>query len=86
MWFYSILIILLVALLVFLFSRHFYQRRISQIRYSHDSARNDFLKQLSTSSLDRDNFETILSSMVEGVIVINAKGKIEHASPNFCQL
>jgi two-component system phosphate regulon sensor histidine kinase PhoR len=28
----------------------------------------------------------ILSSMIEGVIVINAKGKIEHASPNFCQL
>ena len=24
--------------------------------------------------------------MVEGVIVINSKGKIEHASPNFCQL
>ncbi len=24
--------------------------------------------------------------MVEGVIVINSKGRIEHASPNFCQL
>jgi len=75
-----------VAILVFLISRHFYHRRINQIRYSHDNARNDFLKQLSTSWVDRENFETILSSMVEGVIVINSKGRIEHASPNFCQL
>ncbi|MDE2223503.1 MAG: PAS domain-containing protein [Candidatus Omnitrophica bacterium] len=82
-WF---LIILLVAALVFLISRHFYQRRISQIRYSHDNVRNDYLKQLNTSSLERENFETILSSMVEGVIVIDGKGRIQHASPNFCQL
>jgi len=86
MWYFWIFIVLLVALLVLLISRHFYQRRISQIHYSHNSAKNDFLKQLSTTSIDRENFETILSSMVEGVIVINSKGKIEHASPNFCQL
>ena len=81
-----ILIVLVVAILVLLVSRHFYHRRILQIRNSHNSAESDFLKQLSTSRVDRENFETILSSMVEGVIVINAKGKIEHASPNFCQL
>ena len=81
-----VLVVLLVAVLVFLLSRRFYLRRISQIRYSHDSDRDDFLKQLSTSSIDRENFETILSSMVEGVIVIDSKGRIKHASPNFCQL
>ena len=74
------------CLLVFLISRHFYHRRILQIRNSHDSTKSDFLKQLSASWVDRENLETILSSMVEGVIVINSKGKIEHASPNFCQL
>lgn len=78
--------VVLVALLVFLLSRRFYQRRISQIRYSHDNVRDDYLKQLTTSSVQRENFETILSSMVEGVIVIDAKGRIQHASPNFCQL
>ena len=86
MWYFWIFIVLAVAILVFLLSRHFYLRRISQIHYSHDSARDDFLKQLNTSWIDRENFETILSSMVEGVIVINSKGTIEHASPNFCQL
>ena len=49
MWYFWVLIVFVVAFLVFLFSRHFYHRRISQIRYSHDSAKNDFLKQLSTS-------------------------------------
>jgi len=86
MWYFVVLSVLLVAILVFFLSRHFYHRQISRIRYSHDNDRDDFLKQLSNSSLDRDNFETILSSMVEAVIVINSKGKIEHASPNFCQL
>jgi two-component system phosphate regulon sensor histidine kinase PhoR len=86
MWYFWIFIVVAVAILVFLLSRHFYHRRISQIRYSNNNARNDFLKQLNTSWIDRENFETILSSMVEGVIVINSKGKIEHASPNFCQL
>jgi len=83
---YWISIVLVVAALVFLLSRHFYQRRILQINNSNDTVRNDFLKQLSTSSVERENFETILSSMAEGVIVINARGKIELASPNFCQL
>ena len=86
MFYLVVLSVLLVGILVFFLSRHFYQRQISQIRYSHDNYRDDFLKQLSNSSLDRDNFETILSSMVEAVIVINSKGRIEHASPNFCQL
>ena len=86
MWAVWLIVLLVVAILVFLLSRHFYHRRISQIRYSHDSDRNDFLKKIDSSSVDRENLETILSSMVEGVIVINAKGKIEHASPNFCQL
>src|SRR5580698_9764888 len=86
MFYFGILTVLLVAVLVFLLSRHFYLRRIHQISRFHDTARNDFLKQIRTSSVERENFETILSSMVEGVIVINAKGKIEHASPNFCQL
>src|ERR1700689_2913661 len=86
MWYFWVLIVLVIAVLVFLVSRHFYLRRISQIRNSHDSAKNDFLKQLNNSWADRENLETILSSMVEGVIVINAKGRIEHASPNFCQL
>jgi len=86
MWSFWIVIVLVVAILVLLASRHFYHRRILQIRNFHDSAQSDFLKQLSTSRVDRENFETILSSMVEGVIVINSKGKIEHASPNFCQL
>ena len=81
-----IVIVLVVALLVLLVSRHFYHRRILQIHNSHNSAKSDFLKQLSASWVDRENLETILSSMVEGVIVINSKGKIEHASPNFCQL
>lgn len=81
-----VLIVFVVALLVFLVSRHIYIRRISQINNSFDRARNDLLKQISTSHIDRENFETILSSMVEGVIVISAKGRIEHASPNFCQL
>src|SRR5476651_639921 len=79
-------IVLVVAIIVFLVARHFYHRRISQIHYSHDNLKNDFLKEISTTRIDRDNFETILSSMVEGVIVINSKGVIEHASPNFCQL
>lgn len=86
MYFLWIVIIVVVAILVLLVSRRFYNRRILQIRHSHDSAQSDFLKQLSTTRVDRENFETILSSMVEGVIVINSKGKIEHASPNFCQL
>lgn len=83
---FEVFIVLGVSILVFLAARHFYHRRISQLHFTHDNARNDFLKQLSTTSIDRENFETILSSMVEGVIVINSKGKIEHASPNFCQL
>jgi two-component system, OmpR family, phosphate regulon sensor histidine kinase PhoR len=86
MSFFWFVIVTVVALLVLLVSRHFYQRRISQIKNSHDSAKSDFLKQLNTSWIDRENLEVILSSMVEGVIVINSKGKIEHASPNFCQL
>lgn len=87
MWaFFFVITILLVSILVFLISRHFYLHRISQIHHSHDSARKDFLDQLSNSSIDRENLETILSSMVEGVIVINSKGRIIHASPNFCQL
>jgi two-component system phosphate regulon sensor histidine kinase PhoR len=81
-----VVIVLAVGILVFLISRHFYLRRISQIRYSHDNVRNDFLNQLSSSTFDLENFETILSSMVEGVIVIDLKGRIKHASPNFCQL
>ena len=85
-WYFWISLTFFVAIVVFLVSRHFYHRRISRLHYSHDSAKNDFLRQLSSSSIDRENLETILSSMVEGVIVINAKGKIEHASPNFCQL
>jgi two-component system, OmpR family, phosphate regulon sensor histidine kinase PhoR len=86
MYLFWIVIVVIVAVLVLLVSRHFYHRRILQIYNSHDSAKSDFLKQLSTTRVDRENFETILSSMVEGVIVINSKGKIEHASPNFCQL
>ena len=86
MWSPWIVIVAVVAILVLLVSRYFYHRRILQIRNSHDSVQSDFLKQLNTSRIDRGNFETILSSMVEGVIVIDAKGKIEHASPNFCQL
>jgi two-component system phosphate regulon sensor histidine kinase PhoR len=75
-----------VAILVFFVSRRFYHLRILQIRNSYNTDKSDFLKQLSTTRVDRENFETILSSMVEGVIVINAKGNIVHASPNFCQL
>jgi len=86
MAYWLIFALLTVAVLVFLVSRHFYLRRILQIRSSHNSDKSDYLKQLSSTRVDRENFETILSSMVEGVIVINAKGKIEHASPNFCQL
>jgi len=86
MWSFWLVIVVVVAILVLLVSRHFYNRRIQQIHQFHDSAKNDFLKQLSHSRLDRENFETILSSMVEGVIVINSKGRIEHASPNFCLL
>ncbi len=86
MWMFCIFIVFVASILVFLSSRYFYHRRISQILHSHDNARDDFLKQLKISSVDRDNLETILSSMVEGVIVINSKGKILHASPNFCQL
>jgi two-component system phosphate regulon sensor histidine kinase PhoR len=84
MGYFWIAVVLIVLSL--LLSRHFYHRRIRKLLSSHDSAKDDFLKQLSTSQLYHDNFETILSSMVEGVIVINAKGRIEHASPNFCQL
>jgi two-component system phosphate regulon sensor histidine kinase PhoR len=72
--------------LVFILSRQYYHRRISQILNSHDSTRDAFIKQLSHSSFERENFETILSSMVEGVIVIDSKGKIVHASPNVRQL
>lgn len=86
MWYSVILIVLAESVLVFLVVRHFYRLRISKLHFTHDNARNDFLKQLSTTTIDRENFEAILSSMVEGVIVINAKGRIEHASPNFCQL
>jgi len=86
MWYFWIVIVAVVAILVLLALRHFYHRRILQIRGSYDSAKSDFLKQLGVSRADRENFETILSSMVEGVIVIDSKGKIEHASPNFCQL
>ena len=86
MAYFFVLIVLIVGILVFLISRQFYHRRISQIHYTHNNARKDFLKQLNTNSIDRENFETILSSMVEGVIVINDKGRIEHASSNFCQL
>jgi len=86
MWNSWYLIVLVVAVLVFLLSRLFYNRRISRIYFSHNSAKDDLLKQLSNSSLDRENFETMLSSMVEGVIVIDSKGRIKHASPNFCQL
>jgi len=86
MWYSYIFIVLAVSILVFLLSRHFYNRRITQIHYKHNSVRNDFLKQLNSSFIDRENFTAILSSMVEGVIVINSKGIIEHASPNFCQL
>jgi len=86
MWYCWVFLVLFIAVLVFLLSRRFYLRRISQIRYSHDSDRDDFQKQLSTSSIDRENFETILSSMIEAVIVIDSKGRIKHASPNFCQL
>jgi two-component system phosphate regulon sensor histidine kinase PhoR len=81
-----IVIVALVAIFVFLVSRHFYLRRILQIRDFYDSTKSDFLKQLSASQVDRENLGTILSSMVEGVIVINAQGRIEHASPNFCRL
>lgn len=86
MWYFWIFIVAVIAALVLLVSRHFYRRRILQLLSSHDSAKSDFLKQLNRSWVDRENFETILSSMVEGVIVINSKGTIEHASPNFCQL
>ena len=86
MWYSWGLIAFAIGIFVFLISRRFYLRRISRIHSSYDSAKNDFLKQLSSSSADRENFETILSSMVEGVIVIDSKGKIKHASPNFCQL
>jgi two-component system phosphate regulon sensor histidine kinase PhoR len=86
MYYIWILAVVCVAVLVFLISRRFYNRRILQIRNTHNSDKNDILKQLSTTRIDRENFETILSSMVEGVIVINSKGNIEHASPNFCQL
>ncbi len=80
------IIILVVAVVVFLVARYIYHRRIAQIRRSHDSVKSDFLEQLNTSSLEHENFETILSSMVEAVIIINAKGRIEHASSNFYQL
>lgn len=86
MWYFWIFIVFIVAILVLLLSRHFYHRRIAQLRYSHENAWEGFLKQVNTTAIDRENFETILSSMVEGVIVVDAKGKILHASPNFCQL
>lgn len=86
MLFFWIVIVVIVAILVLLVSRRFYHRRISQIRNSHDFVKSRFLQQLSTWQITRENFETILSSMAEGVIVINSNGKIEHASPNFCQL
>lgn len=86
MWYFLAAAVIFTASLVFFFSRRFYHRRILKLLSSHDSAKSDFLDQLSTTRIDRENFEAILSSMVEGVIVINSKGKIEHASPNFCQL
>ncbi len=84
--YFWLFIVVIVAVAVFLVSRQFYHLRISRIHHSHDSAKNDFLKQLKISTLDRENLDTILSSMVEGVIVITSKGKVEHASSNFCQL
>ena len=86
MWLLWILVVLLVAFLVFSLARRYYHRRISQLNHSHDSVQIDFEKQLNSSRIDRENFATILSSMIEGVIVVNSKGVIEHASPNFCQL
>jgi len=83
---FLLLATLLTTLLVWILTRHYYTRKIIDVRKSYESTKDDFLKQLSTSMLERENFETILSSMVEAVIVINAKGRIEHASPNFCQL
>ena len=76
----------LVAFFVFIFSRHFYNRRILTIHRSYNSAKDDFVRQLNVSSAEKEKFETIVSSMVEGVIIISADGNIEHASPNFCQM
>ncbi len=87
MWYIWVLIPTLTTAFVGLFLSHrYYQRRIAKIHTSHDSESNDFLRQLKDSKADRENLETILSSMVEAVIVIDARGKIVHASPNFCQL
>lgn len=74
------------AVLVFLFTRRYYLNRIHQIYCSYNSAQNDILTQLTHTRIDRENFETILSSMAEGVVIIDSKGIIEHVSPNFCQL
>ncbi|MBP6343642.1 MAG: PAS domain-containing protein [Candidatus Omnitrophica bacterium] len=42
--------------------------------------------QIQTITNDKNEVQAILSSLVEGVVVINADGKVMYLSPNFCDL
>ncbi len=45
-----------------------------------------FQQRLLEITNDKDRLKAILSSMVEGVLVVNADGKLQHISPNFRQM
>jgi two-component system phosphate regulon sensor histidine kinase PhoR len=45
-----------------------------------------FQQRLLEITNDKDRLKAILSSMVEGVLVVNADGRLQHISPNFRQM
>ena len=80
------------AVLVLLFSVFIFLQRRSHRKKTNDTIRRlnelskAFQNQIREITNDKEKLEAILSSMVEGVIVVAADSRIVHISPNFYQM
>ena len=82
----AIVSFLIAAVIVFFLMRHFYHQRLDPLHTSHKDLRHAFNQQVDDLTVQKEKLEAILSSMVEGVIVIGIDGRLQHVSPNFCQM
>ena len=80
----TLLAVVLSCVFTFVLSRYFYARRLKDIRLVTDAlSKEEFQKKIRQVTADKDQLKAILSSMVEGVIIISADSHVVHISPNF---
>ncbi len=76
----AVVVSCIVALAV---NRYFYARRLKDMRLATDTLSEEFQKKIRQVIADKDQLKAILSSMVEGVIIVSVDSRIVHISPNF---